>query len=139
MTRHRQYGSTFDGNRTSRDSLCSSNTGTTVDVRRSADTAMSRDGVSAESARGRSDYALLQRMQRPPRFQDQYILGHEGCGEIIEMGEDVGSTEFKLVNTSVVGIDDMLKTLTVGARVTEWLSTLLRVVPKQIVGLVART
>ncbi|KAJ5568080.1 hypothetical protein N7450_010566 [Penicillium hetheringtonii] len=42
-----------------------------------------------------SDQPLLEIEDRPS-FNDKYILGHEGCGEIIEIGEGVKDSRFKL-------------------------------------------
>nr|POF06909.1 l-threonine 3-dehydrogenase [Quercus suber] len=51
-----------------------------------------------------SDYGLLQRLQKPPRYNDQYTLGHEGCGEILRTGDQVDSAEFKVGDRVVVNI-----------------------------------
>ncbi|CEJ58117.1 hypothetical protein PMG11_06787 [Penicillium brasilianum] len=42
-----------------------------------------------------SDRALLEVEDRP-HFNEKYILGHEGCGEIIEIGDDMEDSRFKL-------------------------------------------
>ncbi|KAL4951354.1 chaperonin 10-like protein [Aspergillus filifer] len=42
-----------------------------------------------------SDQALLDVEDRP-QFNDVYTLGHEGCGEIIEIGEGVTDLRFKI-------------------------------------------
>ncbi|KAL4945775.1 hypothetical protein BDV06DRAFT_209246 [Aspergillus oleicola] len=44
-----------------------------------------------------SDQALLDVEDRP-QFDDVYILGHEGCGEIIEIGPDVTDSRFRIGN-----------------------------------------
>ena len=43
-----------------------------------------------------SDYTLLQLESKPaPNFADKYTLGHEGCGEVVEIGPQVRDTRFK--------------------------------------------
>ncbi|PKY04901.1 alcohol dehydrogenase [Aspergillus campestris IBT 28561] len=42
-----------------------------------------------------SDQALLDVEDRP-HFNEKYTLGHEGCGEIIAIGEDVNDSRFRL-------------------------------------------
>ncbi len=42
-----------------------------------------------------SDFALLQNEQPLPSWQDRYTLGHEGCGEVVEIGKDVKDKKFK--------------------------------------------
>ncbi|KXT02299.1 hypothetical protein AC578_198 [Pseudocercospora eumusae] len=45
-----------------------------------------------------SDEAILvDRSPRRPWFQDKFTLGHEGCGEIIAIGEKVTDKSFKVV------------------------------------------
>ncbi|CAI7661894.1 unnamed protein product [Penicillium manginii] len=39
---------------------------------------------------------LLASGEDRPNFNEKYILGHEGCGEIIEIGEGVKDSRFKL-------------------------------------------
>ncbi|KAF9889919.1 hypothetical protein FE257_006791 [Aspergillus nanangensis] len=42
-----------------------------------------------------SDQALLDVEDRP-QFDEKYILGHEGCGEILQIGDQVNDPSFKL-------------------------------------------
>ena len=42
-----------------------------------------------------SDQALLEVEDRPG-FQDIYVLGHEGCGEVVQIGRQVTDTRFKI-------------------------------------------
>ncbi|OJJ03452.1 hypothetical protein ASPVEDRAFT_63147 [Aspergillus versicolor CBS 583.65] len=62
-----------------------------------------------------SDYSLLTTDSTRPWFEDKYILGHEGCGEIVEVGEAAGDSGFKVgdrVATIAVpgcGSDDCLE------------------------------
>ncbi|OSS52223.1 hypothetical protein B5807_01891 [Epicoccum nigrum] len=45
----------------------------------------------------RSDHNLLTNDDQPAWFQDQFTLGHEGCGRIIQLGSDVPtSTDFRI-------------------------------------------
>ncbi|KAF7197517.1 alcohol dehydrogenase [Pseudocercospora fuligena] len=45
-----------------------------------------------------SDEAMIvDRSPRRPWFQEKFTLGHEGCGEIIAIGEKVTDTSFKVV------------------------------------------
>lgn len=37
-----------------------------------------------------SDDALLKIEKRPPHFHEKFILGHEGCGKIVKIGENAG-------------------------------------------------
>ncbi|GIZ43148.1 hypothetical protein CKM354_000638700 [Cercospora kikuchii] len=43
-----------------------------------------------------SDQAMLKDTNPRPWFHEKYILGHEGCGQIIEIGKDVTDTRFKV-------------------------------------------
>ena len=43
-----------------------------------------------------SDVALLNQPQRVGTFNEKYTLGHEGCGEIVELGADVDQSRFKV-------------------------------------------
>ena len=42
-----------------------------------------------------SDYAMLQVEDRP-QFQDIFILGHEGCGEIVQVGDKVTDPSYAI-------------------------------------------
>ncbi|KAK0371273.1 AMP-binding enzyme [Colletotrichum limetticola] len=44
----------------------------------------------------RSDHSLLTIEKQPGWFQDKFILGHEGCGQIIKLGDQVLDSEFKV-------------------------------------------
>ncbi|KAL0780333.1 hypothetical protein CaCOL14_001668 [Colletotrichum acutatum] len=44
----------------------------------------------------RSDHSLLTIEKQPGWFQDKFILGHEGCGQIIKVGDRVLDSEFKV-------------------------------------------
>ncbi|KAG7061977.1 4-coumarate-CoA ligase [Colletotrichum scovillei] len=44
----------------------------------------------------RSDHSLLTIEKQPGWFQDKFILGHEGCGQIIKLGDEVLDSEFKV-------------------------------------------
>jgi hypothetical protein len=50
-----------------------------------------------------------------------FSQGHEGCGEIIQIGEKVTDKRFKLVSVLLTGIET---SLTSKPRVTAWLSLL---------------
>ena len=54
----------------------------------------------------RSDYSLLNvpMDKQPTWFQEQFTLGHEGCGEIIELGEQVPNTNSDLKVGDVVAL-----------------------------------
>ncbi|KAL4889858.1 chaperonin 10-like protein [Aspergillus ambiguus] len=43
-----------------------------------------------------SDHSLLTTDKRRPWFQDKYTLGHEGCGEIVQIGHEVIDAGFKV-------------------------------------------
>ncbi|KAK5203003.1 hypothetical protein LTR96_011108 [Exophiala xenobiotica] len=43
-----------------------------------------------------SDHSLLTNENQRPWFEPKYILGHEGCGEIIEIGERIKDAGFKI-------------------------------------------
>ena len=45
-----------------------------------------------------SDYMLVKSEQQAPGMQGTYILGHEGCGEVVAVGSELaqGSAKFKL-------------------------------------------
>ena len=43
-----------------------------------------------------SDVALLNSERRPPYMDEKYTLGHEGCGEIVEIGSEVDSSALKV-------------------------------------------
>ncbi|KAK5049527.1 hypothetical protein LTR84_004456 [Exophiala bonariae] len=43
-----------------------------------------------------SDHSLLTNDKQRPWFQEKYTLGHEGCGEIIKIGQRVQDTRFKI-------------------------------------------
>lgn len=43
-----------------------------------------------------SDFALLDAQLRAPYMNDQYTLGHEGAGEVVEVGSDVKDGEWKV-------------------------------------------
>jgi alcohol dehydrogenase, propanol-preferring len=53
-----------------------------------------------------SDVALLNAPTQTAGFNEKYTLGHEGCGEIVEVGEDVGKDgkgeEFKVGEKVVI-------------------------------------
>ncbi|KAF2172699.1 hypothetical protein M409DRAFT_16660 [Zasmidium cellare ATCC 36951] len=52
-----------------------------------------------------SDHALLIDKAPRPWFQDRYILGHEGCGEIIDIGPNVTDKRFKIGDViSMLGV-----------------------------------
>ncbi|KAH7248531.1 chaperonin 10-like protein [Fusarium redolens] len=44
----------------------------------------------------RSDHSLLTIEKQASWFQEKYILGHEGCGQIIEIGSNVQDNELKV-------------------------------------------
>ncbi|KAK4925501.1 hypothetical protein LTR49_007568 [Elasticomyces elasticus] len=44
----------------------------------------------------RSDISLLRYDTQPSWFQDRYILGHEGCGRIVQFGASVGETALRI-------------------------------------------
>ncbi|PKS08505.1 hypothetical protein jhhlp_004889 [Lomentospora prolificans] len=44
----------------------------------------------------RSDHSLLTLEKQAGWFTDKWILGHEGCGRIIQIGDQVGETKFKV-------------------------------------------
>ena len=43
-----------------------------------------------------SDVALLNQTARASYMEEQYTLGHEGCGEIVELGSEVDTSAFKV-------------------------------------------
>ncbi|KAJ5825866.1 Short-chain dehydrogenase/reductase SDR [Penicillium riverlandense] len=43
-----------------------------------------------------SDHSLLTNEKQRPWFQDKYTLGHEGCGEIVKVGDQVKNAGFKV-------------------------------------------
>ena len=43
-----------------------------------------------------SDYSLVKNDGAAPRFHEQYILGHEGCGEIVSVGAEMSDPRFKV-------------------------------------------
>ncbi|KAJ5158813.1 Short-chain dehydrogenase/reductase SDR [Penicillium coprophilum] len=43
-----------------------------------------------------SDYSLLTSEKQRPWFQEKYTLGHEGCGEIVQIGKEVKNAGFSV-------------------------------------------
>ncbi|KAH8695553.1 chaperonin 10-like protein [Talaromyces proteolyticus] len=43
-----------------------------------------------------SDYSLLTNENQRPWFQEKYILGHEGCGRIVQIGKEAKESGFKV-------------------------------------------
>ncbi|KAJ6190505.1 Short-chain dehydrogenase/reductase SDR [Penicillium mononematosum] len=43
-----------------------------------------------------SDHSLLTNEKQRPWFQEKYILGHEGCGEIVQIGDQVKDAGFNV-------------------------------------------
>ncbi|KAJ5275283.1 Short-chain dehydrogenase/reductase SDR [Penicillium chrysogenum] len=43
-----------------------------------------------------SDHSLLTNEKQRPWFQEKYTLGHEGCGEIVQVGDEVKNSGFKV-------------------------------------------
>ncbi|KAF3356982.1 hypothetical protein VD0004_g172 [Verticillium dahliae] len=44
----------------------------------------------------RSDHSLVTIEKQPAWFQESFTLGHEGCGEIVDIGPEVKDSKFKL-------------------------------------------
>ncbi|KAF6800220.1 hypothetical protein CSOJ01_12287 [Colletotrichum sojae] len=44
----------------------------------------------------RSDHSLLTIEKQPSWFQDKFTLGHEGCGKIVRIGDQVKDFDFKI-------------------------------------------
>ncbi|KAH8682086.1 N-benzyl-3-pyrrolidinol dehydrogenase [Xylariales sp. PMI_506] len=44
----------------------------------------------------RSDHSLLTNETQPSWFQDKWTLGHEGCGRVIKIGDQVQDAKFKV-------------------------------------------
>ncbi|KAJ5436691.1 Short-chain dehydrogenase/reductase SDR [Penicillium cf. griseofulvum] len=53
-------------------------------------------GIFGEVASFWGDHSLLTSEKQRPWFQDKYTLGHEGCGEIIQIGDEVKDAGFRV-------------------------------------------
>ncbi|KFY21847.1 hypothetical protein V493_07051 [Pseudogymnoascus sp. VKM F-4281 (FW-2241)] len=63
----------------------------------------------------RSDHAILNDKKPRPWFEKKFTLGHEGCGEIVRIGDQVRDSKFKLGDVIALdavpgcGLDDCLE------------------------------
>ncbi|OQE30796.1 hypothetical protein PENFLA_c002G05075 [Penicillium flavigenum] len=64
--------------------------------KKSSGSGNSHGRLSSEVASFWGDYSLLTNEKQRPWFQEKYILGHEGCGEIVQIDDQVKDAGFNV-------------------------------------------
>ncbi|KAJ5098031.1 hypothetical protein N7532_005032 [Penicillium argentinense] len=77
-----------------------------------------------------SDQPLLDIEDRL-NFNERYILGHEGCGEIVEIGEEISDSRFQVVSKTSTTPKILVTDGIIKFRAAEWLSWLFRAADSQ--------